>query len=338
MLRHGRPFSAGHGSMDALWCLSLALLLPQASGIEVTRAVGSSVSFHIQSLGDKHAAWNFHNRLIVTVEFGNPPRVMFYNKSYEPRLAFPENGRVLTISQLRMEDAGHYTAMTPSGTTEFTLRVYRELELPTVTCTVQNCSASICQYTLHCTAARPGSGNVSYSWSSGFEGSTVLVEESPSEESPLTCTAQNPVSSRNVTVASLAALCAGNYSNRQAGIVAAAVAGAAVLFAVIFFVICWRSKGWKTFPLPATKTTNTEAEAEYLTVYAEVGPSQQVHLQTLTDAQQGDPKKKLPPETETSKTIYLTVQALAETDNEKMGKGLLGSQEQEEKSLYSSVS
>ncbi|XP_053907033.1 SLAM family member 5 [Cuculus canorus] len=314
----------------------------------MTRAVGSSVTFHLQSLNEEATAWSFHNDIIVTVKFGNPPEATFFDKSYKPRLVFPENGSALTISQLRMEDSGCYTAKTSGRKTEFTLHVYRKLEEPKVTCAAQNCSATTCLYTLHCTAARPGSGNISYGWSTGLEGSTVLVEESPSDESPLTCTAQNPVSSSNITVSSLTALCAentthppttGNYSSSQkAGAVAAAVTGAAVLLAVIFFLICWRSKGWKTFPLPAAEVTNTEAGAEYTTVYAEVGPSQQVQLRTLIDAQQGDPKKTPPPETETSKTIYFTVQALAQTDDEKMGKGLLGCREQEEKSLYVSVS
>ncbi|KFO76405.1 SLAM family member 5, partial [Cuculus canorus] len=177
-------------------------------GTEMTRAVGSSVTFHLQSLNEEATAWSFHNDIIVTVKFGNPPEATFFDKSYKPRLVFPENGSALTISQLRMEDSGCYTAKTSGRKTEFTLHVYRKLEEPKVTCAAQNCSATTCLYTLHCTAARPGSGNISYGWSTGLEGSTVLVEESPSDESPLTCTAQNPVSSSNITVSSLTALCA----------------------------------------------------------------------------------------------------------------------------------
>ncbi|NWR81154.1 SLAF5 protein, partial [Centropus unirufus] len=186
-------------------------------GTEVTRAVGRSVTFHLQSPDGEATAWSFHNDIIVTIKAGNPPEAIFFDNSYKPRLAFSENGYALTISQLRMEDAGTYTAKTATRKAIFTLHVYRELEVPTVTCAVQNCSAGSCHYTLHCTAAAPGSGNISYAWTMGLglwsEGPTLPVEEAPSEESPLTCTAQNPVSSRNTTVTSLA-LCAGNKQAR----------------------------------------------------------------------------------------------------------------------------
>lgn len=90
----------------------------------------------------------------------------------------------------------------------------------TVTCGVQNCSADGCLYTLRCNAFRPGSGNISYSWSTGGlpwqEGPTVLVRESLPDK-PLTCTAQNPVSSRNVTIISASALCAGNSHGNMHG-------------------------------------------------------------------------------------------------------------------------
>lgn len=90
----------------------------------------------------------------------------------------------------------------------------------TVTCGVQNCSADGCLYTLHCNALGPGSGNISYSWSTGGlpwqEGPTVLVRESLPDK-PLTCTAQNPVSSRNVTIISASALCAGNSHGNMHG-------------------------------------------------------------------------------------------------------------------------
>ncbi|KAF1640225.1 SLAM family member 5, partial [Eudyptes chrysocome] len=191
-------------------------------GTEVTSAVGRSVTFLLQSLdGEDAAAWSFHNDVIVTVKFGNPPEVTFFDNNYKPRLAFPENGRALTISQLRMDDAGTYTAKTSGVKTTFILHVYRELEVPTVTCAAQNCSADGCRYTLRCTVSGSGYGDVSYGWSVGdrpwSEGPTVLVEESPLDKSLplLTCTVQNPVSSRNTTVVSPAALCAGNSHGKM---------------------------------------------------------------------------------------------------------------------------
>ncbi|KGL96886.1 SLAM family member 7, partial [Charadrius vociferus] len=180
---------------------------------EVTGAVGRSVTFCLQS-PNAVTAWSFHNELIVTVRFGNPPEVTFFDDNYKSRLAFPKNGSALSISQLKMDDAGTYTAKTAGAKTTlttFTLHVYRELVVPTVTCAAQNCSADGCRYTLHCTTSGPGSGNVSYVWSTGNrllgEGPMVLVEEPPPDEPPLMCMVQNPVSRRNATVISPAALC-----------------------------------------------------------------------------------------------------------------------------------
>ncbi|XP_075580737.1 SLAM family member 5-like [Pelecanus crispus] len=237
---------------------------------EAIGAVGSSVTFYIQSMDGNAAAWSFHNDVIAAVEFGDPPKVTFFDDTYKPRWTFSKEGRGLTISQLRMDDAGTYTAKVMRVKTTFTLYVYRELAVPTVTCTAQNCSADGCRYTLHCTTSGSGSGNVSYGWSKGgqpwSEGPTLLVEESPPDEPPLplTCTVRNPVGSRNATVVSPAALCAentthppaaGTYSSSLAGIVAGSVVGAIVLLAV-FFMIYWKSKGWRIFCLPAAEAMN----------------------------------------------------------------------------------
>ncbi|XP_009956119.1 PREDICTED: T-lymphocyte surface antigen Ly-9-like, partial [Leptosomus discolor] len=364
------------------------------NGTEVSGAVGRSVTFHLQSPDGEAAAWSFRNDVIATVKFGNPPEVTFFDNNYKSRLAFPEDGGALTISQLRMDDAGTYTARTSGGKTKtaFTLHVYRELAVPTVTCVAQNCSVGDCRYTLHCAALGSGYGTVFYSWSVGglprSEGPTLLAEELPTDELPLTCTAQNPVSSRNATVVSPAALCAGNsrgkmhgwvagtgrilhpvapafpralpwrakrnaeprhqhrpslpilsphsptpkatrevpggqrdvgsYFSRQAGIVAASVTVAIVLLAAVIFVIYCKSKGWTIFHLPAAEVVDTEAGAEYMTVYAQVGPSQQMHMESIPNARHGDPKKTPTPDAETSKTIYFSIQAVAQTDDEKM--------------------
>ncbi|KFU94313.1 SLAM family member 5, partial [Chaetura pelagica] len=174
---------------------------------------GSSVTFHLQNLDRRPAAWSFHNELIVTVKPGDPPETTFFDDSYKPRWVFSKNGSSLTILQLRMDDAGTYMAkISGTKTVSFTLHVYKELVVPRVTCLARNCSADGCRYILSCSASSSGSGNISYSWSLGDELWTnearVLVEESPpGEPSPLTCTARNPVSTRNVTVPSPATLC-----------------------------------------------------------------------------------------------------------------------------------
>lgn len=61
-----------------------------------------------------------------------------------------------------------------------------------------------------------------------------------------------------------------------------------------------------------------EVAAEYMTVYAEVGIAQQ----DFPRAQQNDRKKTPAPEVETSKTIYSTVQNMAQVDE--LGGSTLG--------------
>uniref|UniRef100_A0A672UKM3 Ig-like domain-containing protein n=1 Tax=Strigops habroptila TaxID=2489341 RepID=A0A672UKM3_STRHB len=195
-------------SVEQSYCVQC---LSMVKGSEVIGTLGRSITFYLQRLEGEAAAWSFHNDVIVTVKFGDPPEATFFDDNYKPRLAFPNNGSALTISQLRMEDAGTYTAKSSGVKTTFTLHIYRELSVPTVTCMVQNCSASICRYILHCTTSGSSSGNVSYIWSMGSlrkHGATMLVEESLLDEPLLTCTVQNPVSSSNITIISLTALCA----------------------------------------------------------------------------------------------------------------------------------
>ncbi|XP_030320961.1 SLAM family member 6 isoform X1 [Calypte anna] len=325
--------------------LTLLLLHPGTCTKDVTEvpgAVGKSVTFSLPSLNGENTAWSFHNEVIVTVKSGNPPEDTLFDERYKSRLTFPQNGSALTIAQLRMEDSGTYTAKI-SGVKSlysFLLHVYRELEEPRVTCKVENCSSNTCIYTLHCTAEASGSGNISYGWSTGNElwgeGPEVLVEASALEKLPvLTCRAQNPISTHNITVTSPAALCTdllllqGTNSRGQVGLVAVLVVGAIVILVLGFLAIYYKFKGWRIFPLPAAKAPSTEAGADYSTVYAEVGPSQQLHLQGASRAQQDDPKKMPNLDVEPSKTIYFTVQAVAQTDDEKMSKGLLGCQDQD---------
>uniref|UniRef100_A0A8V5H2A0 Uncharacterized protein n=1 Tax=Melopsittacus undulatus TaxID=13146 RepID=A0A8V5H2A0_MELUD len=200
-----RSFDITH-SVAELLCTA-ALGAQPAHGV----TAGGSITFQLQSLEGAAAAWSFHNDVVVTVRFGDPPEPTFFDDSFRPRLAFPSNGSALSISQLTLEDAGTYTAKSAGGKTTFTLHVYGESLSPLVTCAAHNCSAGICLYALHCTASGAGTGNVSYTWSMGSlrrAGPTVLVEEAALEELLLTCTAQNPVSSRNVSISSAAALCA----------------------------------------------------------------------------------------------------------------------------------
>ncbi|XP_064494410.1 SLAM family member 5, partial [Pseudopipra pipra] len=221
----------------------------------------------------------------------------------------------------------------------FTLQVYRELAEPRVSCEAQNCSGGGCRYALRCSAPGPGLGSVSYGWSQGEqprgEGPTVLLEESPPGGSvSLTCRARNPVSNSSVTV-SPGHLCAGNTTHPLptasasaplAAIVAGALAvtGVVALLATVFYC---RSRGWRMFRLSAAEATDTGPRQDLTTVYAQVNPWQQNVPNTTRDNPRG----------ENSTTIYATVKAPAQTDDEKMGSTVLGGQEVEEKSIYSLV-
>ncbi|XP_010011523.1 PREDICTED: uncharacterized protein LOC104404708, partial [Nestor notabilis] len=123
------------------------------NGSEVIGTFCRSITFYLQNLEGEAVAWSFHSDVIVTVKFGDPPEATFFDDNYKPHLAFPRNGSALTFSQLRMEDAGTYTAKSSGVKSTFTLHIYRELSVPTVTCMVQNCSAGICRYILWCTTS-----------------------------------------------------------------------------------------------------------------------------------------------------------------------------------------
>ncbi|XP_064031895.1 SLAM family member 6 isoform X2 [Pogoniulus pusillus] len=319
--------------MDAARCLLLTfLLLPGAgsgAGAELVRAVGSSATFQLQGLGEgTAAAWSFHNEIIATVRIGSPPEVSFYDEGFKPRLDFSQDGSTMTIANLGLGDTGNYTAKALGLKATFSLHVYSELEVPTVTCVAQNCSASSCLYLLHCSTSTPGSGSVWYSWSLGgalwSEGATVPVQEPPPE--PLLCTAQNAVSNRSLAVPSPTALCAGSVPSGRSRLVAAvAASGALLLLALLLLAVYCSAKGWKFFHPSAAQLRDTGAEVEYATVYAQVGPFQQKEPQ------------KPSPELESSRSIYSTVQALAQPDEGKMGTSMPRCQQQEDKSLYAMV-
>ncbi|NXF27931.1 LY9 protein, partial [Rhodinocichla rosea] len=207
--------------MDVFWIplLTILMLLHQTTSAsdtaEVVRAVGGSVTFRSHNPGRNIALWSSGNDPIVTVVFKDPPRLIFFEDKFKTRFAVSENGHALTISQLRMEDAGTYSVTIGDKRSTFTLQVFRELAEPTVTCEAQNCSDGSCSSSLRCSVPGAGLGNVSYTWRVGdhtWDGSSVVLlvnESSQHEPEPLTCTARNPVSSRNVTVTNPGELCEG---------------------------------------------------------------------------------------------------------------------------------
>ncbi|NWT75247.1 LY9 protein, partial [Prunella himalayana] len=204
---------------------------------EVIGVLGRSVTFRSQNTDGKPAFWNFENDPIVTVEFEDPPRPVFYKDKFKTHFAVSEKGRALSISQLRMEDAGTYSVAINGKKSTFTLQVFSrcfwccfggfytkrevcdtpvppgELAEPTVTCEAQNCSDGSCSFSLRCSASGSGFRNVSYTWrvqDQTWDGGSVVLrvnESTRDKPEPLTCTAQNPISSRSVTVTTPGVLC-----------------------------------------------------------------------------------------------------------------------------------
>ncbi|XP_066842071.1 SLAM family member 7-like isoform X2 [Anser cygnoides] len=307
--------------MEVFVCLLLACLLRRAacasSTLEVDGAEGRSVTFHLQGLRGENLAWSFRGETILTIKLGEPPDPSFYEDSYKSRVTFPEDGSALTISQLGKKDAGNYTAKNAVFKANFILRVYSVLQEPAVTCASRNCSAEGCRYTLRCAVHTPG--DKSFSWSRGeqldAEGPEVVVEAPPPGELDVlsyTCTVRNPVSSSNATV-SPAALCADSYRSSFTGTVAATVIIALIILAALLAVLIFRGRKICNPSTPGAPAT--EVAAEYLTVYAEVGIAQL----DFPHAQRNDPKKTPAHGAETSKTIYSTVQAMAQVDDNELG-------------------
>ncbi|XP_064257396.1 T-lymphocyte surface antigen Ly-9-like [Passer domesticus] len=207
--------------MDVFWIPFLATLMvlhqtmSASDTTEVIGVLGRFVTFRSHNTDKSAAFWNFGNEPILVVGFEDPPQPVFSKDKFQTRFAVSEKGRVLTISQLRMEDAGTYSVIIDGKRSTFTLQVFRELAEPTVTCEAQNCSDGSCSFSLRCSAPGAGLGNVSYSWrvrDQPRDGDSVVlrVNESSLEElEPLTCMARNPVSSRSITVTTPGVLCSG---------------------------------------------------------------------------------------------------------------------------------
>uniref|UniRef100_A0A803V423 Ig-like domain-containing protein n=1 Tax=Ficedula albicollis TaxID=59894 RepID=A0A803V423_FICAL len=262
--------------MDQFWIpLLTTLLLHQTTSAsdttELIRAVGGSVTFRTQDSTKGNAFWSFGTEPIATASFGDPPQVLFLKQTFETRFAVSEKGRALSISQLRLEDAGNYSVKINDKRYSFTLRLFRELAEPTVACEAQNCSGGSCRFSLRCSTSGNHIGKVSYTWRVGDqpwdEGPVVvLVNKSSLEEpEPLTCTAHNPVSSRNVTVTTPGMLCTetsmhppglGTLSSSGVTIWLLATIGVAVLLLVLLLFLR-KFTGWRKFHLSRHKPTDT---------------------------------------------------------------------------------
>uniref|UniRef100_A0A8D2PI57 Ig-like domain-containing protein n=1 Tax=Zosterops lateralis melanops TaxID=1220523 RepID=A0A8D2PI57_ZOSLA len=183
-------------------------------GMRLIGAVGGSVTFHSPKTAPEGnaALWSFGNYPILTVAFGDPPRPIFSEEKFRTRFTVSERGRALSISQLRMEDAGTYS-VTIDGK-----------KISTFTLLAQDCLDKVCLLSLRCSVTGTGFGNVSYTWR-GWDQRweerpvvlTVVDKSSTDEVEPLRCTARNAVSSRSVTVTTPEGLCPGESRGKGHG-------------------------------------------------------------------------------------------------------------------------
>ncbi|TRZ06402.1 hypothetical protein HGM15179_020705 [Zosterops borbonicus] len=240
-------------TMRDFWIQLLALLtlLHQTASdtTELIRVVGRTVTFQSPSTDTKPALWSFGYDPIVTVLFEDPPRPIFLKEKYKTRFTVSDDGQALSISQLRMEDAGTYSVTIDEKIFTFILRVYKELTKPIVTCETQDCSGGNCVVSLHCSVPGAGFGNVSYSWTGWDrqwdEGSmvqTVVDKSSWGNLGLLRCTAQNAISSQSVTVTIPERLCRDTSSRSRVVIIVLAGIGAAVGVLLVFLIFFCKSK------------------------------------------------------------------------------------------------
>ncbi|TRZ06517.1 hypothetical protein HGM15179_020586 [Zosterops borbonicus] len=289
--------------MEEFWIQLLAILtlLTQtcsaSDATELIRAMGGSVTFHSNNTEGNGALWGFGDEPIVTVEFGDPPQPVFLKEEYKTRFTVSEDGRALSISQLRMEDAGTYSVTVDGKKSTFTLQVYKDLTEPTVTCEAQDCLDTICLFSLRCSVPHTGFGNVSYTWTGWGHLReerpvvlTVVDKSSLDKLDPLKCTARNAVSSRSVTVTTPEGLCPDTSSGR--GVRFGVIVGVAVMVILLGLLVL--------FCKPQVTT------AKYTTVYAEVGPSQP-HLPNGIDGE--------PAAGESSSTVHFLIKHPEQVEN-----------------------
>ncbi|XP_062367605.1 SLAM family member 6 isoform X2 [Cinclus cinclus] len=271
--------------MDKFWTSLLALCMllhhTMSNTMELIRVVGESATFLIHDTrGGEAAVWSFGSNPIVTVSFKDPSQLIFLKDKFRTRFTISEMGRALSISKLRLKDSGTYSVNINGKISTFTLRVYSELAEPTVTCEAQNCSGESCSISLSCSTSGTGLGNVSYTWRVGNhsktweESSVVLQVNKSSSSEPLTCTAQNLVSNRSVTVTTSSVVCSeistrppdlGAHSSSSGRIWIMAGLGVALLLGPL--LLLWKSTGWRK--LLCTKSTPTDPVSASNTVYAE---------------------------------------------------------------------
>ncbi|XP_059575057.1 T-lymphocyte surface antigen Ly-9-like [Alligator mississippiensis] len=191
---------------------------PEAALTELVGTPGETVTFPLEIPAGETldtAAWTIGTENLAMAIAGDPLSVVVSDRSYRGRLRVPNDSLSLHITDLRLEDAGTYTAQVNTDKSQFTrlftLHIYERLPEPMIHCNAQSCVNGSCNMTLSCTI--PNGGNkVTYSWSTPqplrmFSQGSIVIITHPDLLINVTCTVQNPASSSS-TMASVKALCA----------------------------------------------------------------------------------------------------------------------------------
>ncbi|XP_074385793.1 uncharacterized protein LOC141725680 isoform X2 [Zonotrichia albicollis] len=227
-------------------CL-LIFVVSASDTTELIGAMSGSVTFRSHNPDRNVALWSFGSDPIVTVVFRTPPRLIFFEDKFKTRFAVRENGHALSIRRLTMEDAGIYSVNINRKTSTFTLQVFRKLAELTVTCEAQNCSDGSCSCCLRCST--PGDTGSKECFQSISSTLAQPRAESPMQEvnetsqdglEPVTCTARNPVSSRDIVVTTPRVLCAGAHSGSWIRIGVGVVAGVEAALLLSIFLVSYR--------------------------------------------------------------------------------------------------
>ncbi|KYO27381.1 T-lymphocyte surface antigen Ly-9 [Alligator mississippiensis] len=118
---------------------------PEAAPTELVGTPGETVMFPLKIPAGEtldNAAWMIGTESLAMA--GDPPSVLVSGRRYRGRLRIPNDGLSLHITDLRLEDAGTYTAQVNTDKSQFTRLFTLHIYVP-ATMPVQASSLSYCQ-------------------------------------------------------------------------------------------------------------------------------------------------------------------------------------------------